>query len=476
MEPGFEIDKQGLLKPRRLTFAEWLREGLRAGLLLRPRVGGSEPSPLQVAGLVLLGALVDIALGRFEVAGPATFDVRGCLAPWWSTAAVLFIAWWGLPRRDEHVQQPSGLASWFALWMGAVIVPNLVAQLLGIAQSHQALPGVLEDVEWAGWALYGAMWLWTVAAVVRLFQHFDVPARRLVSMGALMVGVFALSTWQFPDRPWQPVIAQGAEEPKAKMELSQAVFEAQQATLQRSLQGLAPHREGVVDVYAIVFSPYAGEEVFMRESTMVSQMIAERFDAQDHVIHLANNANTAANIAWATPENLERAIDAVAAKMDRENDVLVVYLTSHGARDFKLAATNPPLDVEPVSPGDLRRALDKAGIRNRVVAVSACYSGGWVGPLASETTLVMTAADADHTSYGCGSLSELTFFGRAVFDEELRKTHSFEQAFKRAVPVIKQREIEGKKEDGFSNPQISVGDRIRPVLHELEQRLDSKPG
>ncbi|MBC7601844.1 MAG: hypothetical protein H7255_04185, partial [Ramlibacter sp.] len=45
-----------------------------------------------------------------------------------------------------------------------------------------------------------------------------------------------------------------------------------------------------------------------------------------------------------------------------------------------------------------------------------------------------------------------------------------------AVPVIKQREIEGKKPDGFSNPQISIGERIRPVLRELEQRLDSKPG
>ena len=29
--------------------------------------------------------------------------------------------------------------------------------------------------------------------------------------------------------------------------------------------------------------------------------------------------------------------------------------------------------------------------------------------------LVMTAADAQHTSYGCGNSSELTFFGKAVF-------------------------------------------------------------
>jgi hypothetical protein len=199
--------------------------------------------------------------------------------------------------------------------------------------------------------------------------------------------------------------------------------------------------------------------------------LAERFDAGERVVHLANHPATALTHPWATRLNLERAIEALAARMDREHDVLVVYLTSHGAANFKLYAAHGPLIVDAMSPADLRRALDRADIRNRVVAVSACYSGGWVGPLASETTLVMTAADADRTSYGCGRLSELTFFGRAVFDEQLRRTHSFERAFAAAVPLIRQRETEAGKDDGFSNPQISVGEKIRPVLQELERRL-----
>lgn len=122
----------------------------------------------------------------------------------------------------------------------------------------------------------------------------------------------------------------------------------------------------------------------------------------------------------------------------------------------------------------LRGALDKAGIRHRVVAISACYSGGWIEPLASPDTLVMTAADATHTSYGCGSRSELTFFGRAVFDEQLRSTHSFEEAFAKAVPVIRQREDEAGKNDGFSNPQIEVGDSIKSYLKQLGARLEQE--
>jgi hypothetical protein len=108
-----------------------------------------------------------------------------------------------------------------------------------------------------------------------------------------------------------------------------------------------------------------------------------------------------------------------------------------------------------------------------VVAVSACFSGGWVDALADSHTLVMTAADATHTSYGCGRLSELTFFGRALFDEQLRRSHSFEQAFAAAVPIIRQREIDAGKPDGFSNPQIRMGEAVAPVLRALAARLDA---
>jgi hypothetical protein len=291
----------------------------------------------------------------------------------------------------------------------------------------------------------------------------------LLTLG--LVGIFGVNAWQFAERPWRGEEAR-AESETPRLALSQETLEAQQSAWTRSVEALAAQRPGVTDVYGLVFAPYALEDVFLRESTMVAKLLADRFDAAGRVLHLVNHATTAESLPWATPLNLRRAVEAIAARMDRENDVLVVYLTSHGASDYRLAALHPPLDVDPVSPGELREALDAVGIRHRVIAVSACFSGGWTGPLGGDTTLVMTAADATQTSYGCGKLSELTFFGRAVFDEQLRKTHSFEQAFAAAVPVIRQREQEAGKADGFSNPQISVGEKIRPVLRSLAQRLD----
>jgi hypothetical protein len=79
----------------------------------------------------------------------------------------------------------------------------------------------------------------------------------------------------------------------------------------------------------------------------------------------------------------------------------------------------------------------------------------------------MTAADAQNTSLGCGKRSHLTYFGRAMFDEELRRTWSFEDAHAASRVSIEQREREAGKNDGFSNPQIRVGSDIKPQLARL---------
>ena len=87
----------------------------------------------------------------------------------------------------------------------------------------------------------------------------------------------------------------------------------------------------------------------------------------------------------------------------------------------------------------------------------------------------MTASDADHTSYGCGKKSPLTFFGRAMYDEQLRNsTLSFEQAHAAARVIIAQREKAAGKDDGYSNPQIKVGNAIRLYLEKMRARLGGK--
>lgn len=474
----------------RLPLVRWLVEGLRATLFFRPRTGASTPTPWQLIVVVLLSTALMLAMARLEVVGPAQFNLRNWLNPLWTGLVLLWLGWWAMapaqsrPPADAHAPS-GGVAAWYVLSTWAPLLPTLALYGLLATVTHKPSLWASEVASIAFWVIYGLLTVWLVAALVVVSGRFIRSAARTAVYAAGLVGVIALGTWQFPDRPWEfdaeAARAQaaasgesGEEAPEpVRLALSQAVFEAQQPLLEQQLQALTPERAGVADVYGLVFAPYAGEEVFRRESTMVSQLLQDRFDAQGRVIHLLNHAETAATHAWATPQNLQRAITGLAERMDRDNDVLVIYMTSHGARNHELAAAHWPLQVPPATPEMLRAALDEAGIRHRVIAVSACYSGGWIEPLATDGTLIMTAADATHTSYGCGTRSELTFFGRAVFNEQLRQTHSFTQAFEKAVPLIAQREVEAGKADGFSNPQIRVGTQIAPVLQALEKRLES---
>lgn len=460
--------------PRPPTLGTWLREGLRCAFLLPPRVAG-QPAPLQLIALLSLMVVLGLALARLEVAGSAAFHASAWLAPWWSAGACLLLMWAlsaDLPP-DVPVGRRTGLASWVALWIAGSLPVLVVAQVLAILRARELLPAVLEDSAVFAWGALVVLLAWMVAVPVALARRYGLDHNRLAALAVGLVAIHAVQSLYFQERPWYSDAPYKEDAPR--LSLSQGTFEAQQAAWHKAVAALAPQRAGVRDVYGLVFAPYAGEDVFLRESTMVADLLAQRFDAQGRVLHLANHATTSDSLPWATPQNLRRAIAALGERMDREHDLLVVYLTSHGASNFRLSASHWPLQVEGIAPAELRAALDSAGIRHRVIAISACYSGGWIPPLASDTSLVMTAADPERTSYGCGRRSELTFFGRAVFDEQLRNTWSFERAFAAAVPVIKQREEEAGKKDGFSNPQISVGDRIRPVLAELEKRLDRVP-
>ncbi|HKC42880.1 MAG TPA: C13 family peptidase, partial [Burkholderiales bacterium] len=100
---------------------------------------------------------------------------------------------------------------------------------------------------------------------------------------------------------------------------------------------------------------------------------------------------------------------------------------------------------------------------------SACYSGGFVEPLKDANTVVITAADASSTSFGCANGRDFTYFGRAYFNDALAKTFSFTEAFEAARRSVS--EQESAERLAPSSPQIFVGAAIRDKLGSLERRL-----
>jgi hypothetical protein len=436
----------------------------------------------------LVGYAANVGVQRLAINGDATFYWGSLVAcNWFGTVIALWACWQtALQRAEGDTQARPGMAALFAMLVAQGFIFVLLSGLLVLPiyrdeDMMDAMRG-----RWQFWLVWGIPMAWYVLAQIRLLW-LSGPARWRVRLSTAVVIICSviLQVGLRPPQHWYP--AQDQQEAAADddndndpppLEVTQTLLETEPRLLESKLRALTagpgtPSRTGHVapKVFAITYAPYADADVFAHESQVVANLMQERFQTGGRTMQLINNRNTVSDWPWATPLNLQRTIRRMAQLMDRDRDVLFIHLTSHGARDGELATAFEPLSIDPVTPDELKQWLDAAGIKWRVISISACFSGSWIPLLADDDTLVMTAADADHTSYGCGQRSPLTFFGRAMYEEQLRQTFSFEQAHAAARKVIEQREIEAGKDDGYSNPQIKVGDAVRGKLAELEASL-----
>ena len=131
--------------------------------------------------------------------------------------------------------------------------------------------------------------------------------------------------------------------------------------------------------------------------------------------------------------------------MDKTEDVLVLLMTSHGAANG-VALQLPGKAVAVLTPQEVATVLDKEGIKNRVVIVSACYSGVFVKPLADDNSIVLTAADEKNTSFGCAPGRDWTYFGDALFNQSLQPGVDLRYAFGRARLMIAGWEQHGSRQ------------------------------
>jgi hypothetical protein len=208
-------------------------------------------------------------------------------------------------------------------------------------------------------------------------------------------------------------------------------------------------------VTVVSFGLFGGQGVFRREATGAAEIVASRFGADPVVVRF--NTKRGGD---ATVKTLAATLQAEAKRMNGDSDILFLILTSHGSRDG-LAVSAGRL-VETLKPSDLAEMLERTGIRHKVVIISACYSGVFIPRIADPDTLVITAADADHSSFGCEDKAKWTYFGDALFNNALRRTKTLKDAFLLARSLVSKRELR----EGFepSQPQMAGGRNVEPLL------------
>ncbi len=318
--------------------------------------------------------------------------------------------------------------------------------------------------------LYVFAAIWAMAALFRIVQalYFQ-PAPSALYLSSvfavftmLIYGLVPHQNFFYDDAPSEQTdVYQRARELDVE-----AIFYHQPQLVEQQLASLLLAQKNKTNLYFVGFAGQAEEQVFGNEVRFAKNLLDQRFASAGHSIALINSMDTVQDAPLANQHNLDAVLQGVAARMDKKRDVLFLYLSSHGAKDQQLSVSFWPLRLNNLKAETLKEMLDNSGIQNRVIVVSACYSGGFLDALKDDNSLIMTASSRDHVSYGCGDATQYTYFGESYFVQSLAHGNSFISAFSDAQERIAAREKSEGKDS--SAPQIHIGTNIEAKLNLLE--------
>lgn len=380
--------------------------------------------------------------------------------------------------------------NWVAASTAMLITSLFVVSMLGALLGLSSLPqvsAIITPAIGAGAviaiiaAILALCLVWQIGAYAAIIRSFH-PHRRFAGWGRAL-GVCAAQiivlivfphfpafltrdVYENPPNIWSyartlfPQVQEEADDESERVDGARVEL-AQPALMDEAIARLAPQTRGATDVYAIGIAGWAEQDVFIKELDGALAAVGRVLAVRERTMRLVNHADTVARTPVALRANFAAAVRAVGRIMDRDEDVLLLFMTSHGSPDG-IALSLPGLMSTGLAPEDVAAVLDREGIKNRIVVVSACYSGVFVKPLANDNTIVVTAADEKSSSFGCSNEREWTYFGDAFFNRNLRPDVSIEEAFLDAKVTIGQWEAA----DGLtpSNPQGHFGPALMMKL------------
>ena len=168
----------------------------------------------------------------------------------------------------------------------------------------------------------------------------------------------------------------------------------------------------------------------------------------------ASNVTSAGNRYPIANDATIAAMVATAAAQAGPDDIVFVDISSHGGRQVlaRKVGNNAPTAL---SSHELARKLEPLAGHRTVIVVSACYSGSLIGDLRAPERIIITAARADRSSFGCASGNRHTFFGEAELHAFGQQDRSLHQAFTDLRDEVAR--MEAKQRYQPSEPQVWVG-------------------
>jgi hypothetical protein len=422
---------------------------LRSWTLRRSHAARLRHSNVFLPVLSAVWLLLWVAIDRWDAGPGSRFSIDDTPLLAWYALAILALAallrWRSEPRPE--------FAAALALSLGLVPVPLLLAVF--------AAPYLT-----AGWLLAVG-----IAAILYSFFYLTrgldtvtgSPQRAAAAAGIVFVLFFMWLSDALDVTPeaWAAVETEAAQSDASPADAESILFE-QPARIDRALGALQIEASTRPRAFFLGFAGVGDEKVFAQEIGLASRVLGERYAIDGRSMSLINDERDLGSAPIASVAGLRYALRGLGTRMNRDRDVLFLSISSHGTHDPAIAVSNSQLPLNDLTEEDLVQALEESGIKWRVIIISACYAGGFIESLKNPQTIVIAAAAADRTSFGCSNDRDLTYFGEAFYRDALPEAHSLRAAFETAKTAIGVRERDEHATP--SKPQAYFGAQMEAKL------------
>jgi hypothetical protein len=408
----------------------------------------SEPAIFVLAAFSIgLWALLDrLAQGR-----PSEFFSSGLTGVSWYLVAALVVAWIAAKRCMPAARLRT------TLWTIAAVAPVLIAGLW-LSENYASARW-----SWAGALATILLCLTYAARALRAATGTSQPHAVVLGVGAAVLIGMASNSIYVSASLWLP------DQPKNSMaswEQGERLLFEQSDRIDAAVAHLAgPTRPGP-SAYMVGFAGVGEQRVFAGEVGLAARVISNRYGTASHTVLLVNDARDLDAHPLATVSGLRRTLREIGARMDRGRDILFLVLSSHGSEEPSISVSNGSLPLKQLTGEELAAALKDSGIRWKIIVISACHAGAFIPPLKDDGTIILTAAAADRTSFGCSNDRDLTYFGEAFFRDALPRAATLKEAFDQAANAVSAREL--AEHITPSKPQAFYGAAIATELAKFE--------
>ncbi|HTB89040.1 MAG TPA: C13 family peptidase [Steroidobacteraceae bacterium] len=416
---------------------------------LRKWIPNFSASNFVLITLSLVWLTLWVAIDWWQALPDPQFLLAGVPLFAWYALAILALA--ALLRGQSKPMPPFSAA--LLLSLGMVPLPLLLAAV--------ALPFLNLDWRLAAVAvlIHSSFYL---ARGLRAFTGESQRRATLTGIVFLMAFIWLTDALDvIPDVWAAPEVAEAADGGDSQVDAETVLFE-QPRRIDQALAAIRSEDSPSPKAFFLGFAGVGEQKVFAQEIGLASRVLSERYGMENRALSLINDQRDLERAPVASVSGLKYALRGLAGRMNLDRDVLFLVISSHGAREPAIAVSNSDLPLNDMTDEDLAGALSDSGIKWRVIIISACYAGGFIDALRNPRTIVITAAAADRTSFGCSNDRDLTYFGEAFFRDALPEARSLRDAFERAKSAIALRER--REHVDASKPQAYFGAELETKL------------